>query len=144
MKRKYTPQGPIHGTVKLSKDGKILTITTQAKRGTKMVDNVQNYLVEDSCPDVRVASPAFKLTKVIIVARASDMSAEALDSGASAEIQLTGKVYHVGFNEWGPFCDCAHATFRGSNSMAVCKHCLAIKTVLSLLLAIKDHADETS
>lgn len=135
---KRTPPSPIHGTVKLSKDGRILTITTQAKRGAKMVDNVQNYLVEDSFPDVRVASPAFKLTKVMIVARASDMSAEALESGASAEIKPTGDVYHVHFDEWGVHCDCAHAVYRGKNSREVCKHCLAIQKVIPLLLALQE------
>lgn len=86
------------------KDG-ILTITTNAKRGKRIVKLTVVYTVEDVRPDHRVASPAYSLTKE------------------------DGEVYHVAFNEWGPTCSCAHATFRGANSQVPCKHCLAMQAV---------------
>lgn len=86
-----------HGKVSY-RDG-ILTITTMAKRGNKMVPNVVKYavLVEHGS-DPRVAKPVYRLTKE------------------------DGTVYHVAVTEHGPACSCAHATFRGANSKVPCKH----------------------
>ena len=90
---------PVHGSARYL-DG-VLTITTQAKRGKKMVPHVVNYTVADLRPDPRVADPALSLTKA------------------------DGEVYHVAIETFGPTCSCACATFRGSNSKVPCKHILA-------------------
>ena len=97
-------------------DGKRLTITTNAKRGKKIVKLTVTYLIRDVEPDQRVAFPAFSLQKGIF----RDDPPE----GVPAFVPL-GQEYHLGVNEWGPFCDCPHATYRGANSEVVCKHCAA-------------------
>lgn len=98
-----------------------------------MVDNIQTYLVEDARPDPMVCSPAFRLTKGRVITDAFDPSPYCL-----GEFEPSGEVYHVGFNEWGPFCDCGHATFRGSNSMEVCKHAKSVKALLPLLMQFQE------
>lgn len=101
----------VHGTASLSEDGRILTITTMRKKGTKSVPNTTQYLVEDSRPDRRVASPAFSLTKG---------SLDVLDDGEEVFCpSWEGEVWHVAVNEYGPTCDCQHATYSGSGQ---CKH----------------------
>ena len=112
------PMNTVHGVARL--DGDRLTITTSAKRGKKMVPNVQTYLVENLCPDERVANPAWKLTKGVFVKAACDMSAAALESGADEEFKPSGEVWTVSVGEYGPECSCPHATFRTNG--AQCKH----------------------
>jgi hypothetical protein len=90
-----------HGKARY-KDG-VLTITTQAKRGKKTVENVVTYKVLDIRPDPAVASPAYSLTKE------------------------DGEVYHCGSNQWGGFCDCPHNQFRLTNSDVDCKHLAACR-----------------
>ena len=105
-----------HGTARYE-DG-ILTITTLAKRGPKMVPNRVQYRVCDVRPDPRVADTAFALHRGIL-----EMTEE------GPEFLVDGTVYHLGLNELGPFCDCGHANFRGANSREVCKHCLSLVAV---------------
>lgn len=67
-----TPK-PATGSVRLS--GNILTITTQAKRGKKMVPLMVQYLVANLDPHPQVAYPAFSLTKGTLVKAACDDAA---------------------------------------------------------------------
>lgn len=90
-----------HGVARLTHGGKLLVVTTQAKRGKKLVPNVVAYAVTDAKPDPSVAFPVYALTKE------------------------DGTVWHVSVNEWGASCDCPHATFRGGNSRVQCKHIAA-------------------
>lgn len=94
-----------HGMARLEDGGKKLVITTMARRGKTFVPNVQTYVVEDCRPDPEVCSPAFSLTKE------------------------TGEVYHCGANEFGVFCDCPQANYRGANSRVMCKHCAGMCAV---------------
>lgn len=121
----------IHGTARISEDRRILTIITPAKRGKKIVENKQTYLVEDVRPDPRVCSPAFKLTKGNVFTNAADMTPAGLESGAKEELipSENGEVWHVQQNEYGVMCDCPHATFRGANSREPCKHTKAMIAV---------------
>lgn len=96
-----------HGHAKL--DGDILTVTAIV-RGKPVVSVFQ---VEDSRPDVRVADPAYKLTKVAAV---------------DGELKPTGEVYHVCVDDYGPRCDCADSTYRGSIKDC-CKHARAMRAV---------------
>jgi len=105
----------VHGTAKLT-EGKYLTITTQAKRGKKMVPNVQTYLVEDVNPDPEVAYPAYSLTK-------GEFAAE----DGQAVFVPSGDVWHVSVREWGAECDCPHRTFNPN--APVCKHAKAMQAV---------------
>lgn len=106
------------GTARLhtNEDGSVeLTITTKAKK-TRTVkkkkivtyeDKVRTYKVTDVRPDPAVASPAFALT--------TD--------------DKEPKVYHVGANEWGVFCDCEDHHYRRQNDPTPCKHCKAMQAV---------------
>jgi SWIM zinc finger len=89
------------GTAKLTHGGRFLTVTVPRKKGRKSVDLVQTYVVEDTRPDVRVANPAFTLTKE------------------------DGEQYHCAVNEFGPTCSCADCEFR----QHLCKHLKAVIAV---------------
>lgn len=139
-----------HGRASLK--GDLLTITTQAKRGPKLVENRQYYRVVDLRPDKRVAHPAFALQKmelavgpcdlcvgvggtlVFIVADGVllDRSATCKACGGDGEkltLEPTGEEWHVAVNEWGPQCSCPDRLFRGEKSGAKCKHIRAAMAV---------------
>lgn len=115
------------GTARLTKEGDqtFLTITTDAKRGKKTVHVKQVYLVENLYPDERVANPAFALKKGSMVQAACDLSAAALECGAKEEFVLSGDVWHICVDEYGPRCDCPFATYRKSGEGVRCKHILS-------------------
>lgn len=113
------------GTCNYCRETCILTIKTKAKRGKKMVDNVQTYLVEDSRPDTRVADPAYSLTKGMLIPLSME---EAIATGGETHKWVaSGDVWHVSVNEWGPECDCPHRTFNPDSPL--CKHARAMKAV---------------
>lgn len=94
----------VHGVANL-KDG-ILTIKTPAKRGKKVVENVQVYTVSDADPDPKIAYPVIALTKA------------------------DGTVYHAGYNEYGYFCDCGNGIIREKyGARTPCKHCVSLIAV---------------
>lgn len=62
---------------------------------------VTRYLVEDICPDVELANPAFRLTK---------------EDGTS---------YTVAKTKWGVSCDCGDAVWRRDKRNEICKHAAA-------------------
>lgn len=104
---------PATGKASLSADARTLTITTNARRGKKVVPHVVTYTVERLQPDIRVANPAVRLTKE------------------------DGEFYDVAVVGGYPSCTCPHATFRGGNSRVVCKHVLGCRAVN---LLPKEHA----
>jgi predicted nucleic acid-binding Zn finger protein len=103
----------VHGTARLSDDGKVLTVTTNVKKGKRFVEKTEEYAVADAKPDPSVAFPVFSLTK------------------------KDGTVYHVGVNEYGPFCDCPNAIIREKyGAVDYCKH---VRILQRASLLPKDH-----
>lgn len=92
------------GTVSWSPETKVLKIVTDAKRGAKTVKKTEQYDVEQIPSDGRVARYTYSLTK-----------------------HSDGKIYHVAMMTYGITCSCPHATFRGANTQAVCKHIKAMR-----------------
>lgn len=119
----------IRGKARLSDDGRFLTITTMAKKGSKYVENVQTYLVTDVRPDPRVAYPAYALAKgKIVQAKELPITEDKYAYSDTEEFVLTGEVWHVSVNpKWGLDCDCPHRTFH-PNAPA-CKHAKAAQAV---------------
>lgn len=97
--------------------GDILTI--------RIDDKVWHYRVAKLTPDPKVAFPAFQLTKLLIVTAAKDMSAKALEAGATSEWIETKEVRHLAVDEWGARCDCEDCTYR----QHACKHILALRAL---------------
>lgn len=98
----------VHGSARLTNDGKLLTVATyrkvKRKDGDKMMPNVVVYVVEDARPDRAVANPAIRLTKE------------------------DGENWVVHKDEWGISCSCPHSTF--SKNGELCKHakaCIAVR-----------------
>jgi hypothetical protein len=115
----------VHGSARLSEDGKYLTITVQAKRGAKYIENKQVYLVEDVNPHPNVANPAYSLTKGTLT-----KTFEVDDAGHEVEVTEfvpTSEVWHVSVGPWGPDCDCPHRTFNPNSP--ICKHGKAMVAV---------------
>lgn len=124
----------VHGSARLSPCGNYLTVTTMSKRGKKMVPNVVTYKIEDVRPDPRVADPAYSLTKGTMVGR--DVPAVRCVEGTNHAIPFvdtiqefipSGEVWHVSVGQYGPACDCPHATYNPNSPL--CKHAKAMIAV---------------
>lgn len=120
-----------HGTATL-KDN-LLTLTIKGKQTIYAVAKIET--------DRDVAHPAYSLQKVDVVTLPAFMSAEALDSGATAELQPVGEPYHVAVEPHGYSCSCADFTYRNSNNKEACKHARSLIAV-GLLPKIYRSEDE--
>lgn len=112
----------VHGTCNYDPETRILTITVDQKRGKKIVQNKQTYRVTNVNPDVRVANPAFELTKGEM--RPLDLLSNSTDS---EEFVPSGEVYHVHKDEFGIHCNCPQGEIREKYGVRErCKHAIAL------------------
>lgn len=122
---------PVAATGVCRLEGNILTVTTNAKRGKKIVKNETIYRLSDARPDARVAYPAVRMEKVELEL------AGVVGEKDVFEFVPTGDVYHVHCDQWGVACDCPHATYRVRGSRELCKHAMALVAV-GLMPSVED------